>query len=556
MNNPQAIQKMFDDAMQAHRAGKLAEAEALYREVLDSNPRHADALHLLGMIAHNTRHLDEAARLIGEAIAIEPKAFAFHNSLGNVLKDQGQDEKAVAEYQSALKLNPDFADAHYNLGTVLQKQGKAEDAAARYRQAIAANPKLAVAHNNLGAILKSMGKIDEAEASLKQAIAIAPNLAEAHYSLGNILKDREQFDEAITAYQRAIGSGAKFADVYNNLGILLRNKGLLPQSLQLFEASITIDPNNVAAHMNRGMLHLLTGYFSQGWSDYEWRLRLPNFVEPNVPLWNNEDLNGKTILLRCEQGFGDNIQFIRYAKLVKNRGAAVWLACLKPLARLFTNVEGIDRIFAEGESLPPHDFQCHLLSLPWIFNTTEDTIPNTIPYLAPPADLTAAWAEKLRTYKGAKIGLVWAGNSGHNDAAARSVDRRRSLSLEQLAPLAAKQSGYFFSLQKGAAASQAQNPPPGMNIVDLMDDAKDFADTAALIANLDLVIGVDTAVVHVAGAVGKPVWVLSRFDGCWRWLTGRDDSPWYPTMRLFRQAQPDDWPPVIERVAAELNRLK
>ncbi|NTU76638.1 MAG: tetratricopeptide repeat protein [Alphaproteobacteria bacterium] len=346
-----------------------------------------------------------------------------------------------------------------------------------------------------------------------------------------------------------------FAIAAYNLGAVHQEKGAFDLALAHYERALALDPTYADAHWNESLIYLLQGDFAKGLPKYEWRWRRNNAARNPfaAPMWDGGDLNGKSILLHSEQGLGDSLQFIRYASLVKKRGAKVFVYCPAALARLFESAKGIDQIFTEKTpALPGFDCQAPLMSLPWLCGTTLATIPAFAPYLAAPRDARDLWAEKLRPYAGLKIGLVWAGSPRENNPEAYAVDRRRSLRLEMFAPLASLPGIHFFSLQKGDPAKQARTPPQGMELIDLMEEVQDFADTAALIAQLDLVIGVDTSVIHVAGALAKPVWVLSRFDGCWRWLQDRSDSPWYPTLRLFRQKTPRDWAPVIQDVAAAL----
>jgi hypothetical protein len=270
-------------------------------------------------------------------------------------------------------------------------------------------------------------------------------------------------------------------------------------------------------------------------------------------MWAGEHLQNKAILLHCEQGLGDNIQFVRYASEVKDRVGRVLLSCPSSLSRLFDTVAGIDEVYPDGVGLPAFDVHVPLMSLPLMFHTTLDNIPKAIPYISAAQDGISLWADRLRPFRGLKVGLVWSGNSQYGNRALHyAVDQRRNMRLEQFAPLSVVPDVHFFSLQKGVGSEQAKDPPNGLKFSNFMDQVGDFADTAALIANLDLVISVDTSVAHLAAAMGVPVWILSRYDGCWRWLWNRQDSPWYPTVRLFRQPQMGDWQSVIKNVCSRL----
>ncbi len=340
--------------------------------------------------------------------------------------------------------------------------------------------------------------------------------------------------------------------MHNFLGLALRNCGKYDESLAAFRQSVALRPDFADAHRNLGTTLLLLGDFSNGWPEYEWRRKMPEVAQPrNIaqPQWNGQTLEGKTILLHLEQGFGDTFQFIRYAPLVAKRGPKVIVECVPELAAVLRGARGIERIISRGDSWPPYDVQSSVMSLPLAFGTTLETIPAQVPYLAAPPDRVAAWRERLGNPDGRRrVGLVWAGRPDQRD------DRRRSMRFDQLAPLAEVKSARFFSLQKGPAAGQAAAAPPGMDFVDWTRDLHDFADTAALIANLDLVISVDTSVAHLAGAMGKPVWVLLSSVPAWHWMLNRTDCPWYPTMRLFRQATPGDWTGVVENLTRAMSK--
>jgi tetratricopeptide (TPR) repeat protein len=523
MNQPRALQNQaFDEALRHHRAGRLTEAEALYRQTLARDPHHADSLHWLGVIAHQNGRYEEAAKLIEQAIAINDAAL-YRNNLGNALR----------------------------------RLGRLEDAAEQGRRALALEPDNAETHNNLGITWKDQDKLEKAEAHFRKAAALRPDYAEAHYNLGNVLQDRDALGDAVAHYRRAIDLRPGYAKAHMNCGNALRAQGRREEALFCYRHAIAIKPDYAEAHVNEALTLLQAGNFAEGWPKYEWRWRL-DYMKASVfdaPLWDGGDLAGKTILLHSEQGLGDSIQFVRYANMVKARGARVLLSCPASLVRLFETVAGLDRIFPEGATLAAYDCHAPLLSLPRIFETRLETIPRAMPYIEARPDEAARWAGRLQAYDGLKIGLVWAGNPRPGQPDAHAADRRRSMRLDQFTPLATIPGVQFFSLQKGAPGAQAKSPPPGMALIDFMNEIEDFAATAALIANLDLIIGVDTSVIHLAGAMGKPVWLLSRFDGCWRWLLEREDSPWYPSLRLFRQPKIGDWESVVGEIAEALKGL-
>ncbi|MGD0387897.1 MAG: tetratricopeptide repeat-containing glycosyltransferase family protein [Tepidisphaeraceae bacterium] len=507
------IQQAFDLAVQHHQAGRLGEAEQLYRQVLAQQPDHADALHLSGVLAIQAGRLDAAVEFIRRAIAICSTNANYYSNLGGALKDRGQVDQAIAAYGQAIRLKPDFAEVHSNLGNALRNVGQLDEAIAACRQAIRLKPDLAEAHSNLGNALKEKGQLDEAITSHRQAIRIKPDLAVAHSNLGNALKDNGQLDEAIAAYRRAIELKADF----------------------------------VEAHWNYAWSLLTLGEFEEGWKEFEWRLRMPQWMrlgrDFSQARWTGQDARGKTILLLSDARFGDAMHFIRYAPLVAERGATVLLECQAELVPLLNRVHGISAVFARGERLPAFDWQTPLLSLPLVFGTTMKTIPANVPYLSARPQRIEQWANRLMGDASFKVGLVWAGNDRQN---------ARSCSLATLAPLAAIPGVTFYGLQKGPEANQPV--PPGLRVIQMGDELHDFADTAGLVSNLDLVISVDTSVAHLAGGLGRPVWTLVPCNPGFQWLRDRLDSPWYPTMRLFRQATPGDWDGVIRRVAGELSQ--
>jgi hypothetical protein len=334
------------------------------------------------------------------------------------------------------------------------------------------------------------------------------------------LQDRLQYGEAAGHYRRALEVDGEYADAHWNLSLALLTMGNMPE----------------------------------GWREYEWRWKMRGLFQPRSfarPLWDGKAAQGRTILLHAEQGMGDTLQFIRYAPLVAERGLTVIVECQQEVAELVRGVRGIHQVVARGQQLPAFDVHCPLLTLPLLFGTTVESIPAQAPYLAADRLLQEQWRERLAaSAPGLKAGLVWAGKPTHRK------DSRRSCALSAFAPLARVEGISWHSLQKGEAAQQAAHPPEGMQLTDWTDEMKDFSVTAALVANLDLCISVDTSVAHLAGALGKPVWTLLPYEPDWRWMLGREDSPWYPTMRLFRQELPGQWGPVMARLAGELQRMK
>ncbi|MDR3517694.1 MAG: tetratricopeptide repeat protein [Azospirillaceae bacterium] len=622
------IEQALNQALSHHGAARLAEAEALYRQILAVSPEHPDALHWLGFLAHQVGRHEVALQLmtlslskaqnianyynnLGQVLsALErPAAAAFHNavvlapefpeayvnlapilardgqtcaalalirrvllltgavadtcnSYGLIRKQKGDFANASAGYRQALALDPAHSPALNNLGNLLRDQNFLNKAAACYRKAVTLKPGFTEAYANLGAVLQELGRLDEAVICYRKLIELNPSLVAACTSLGSVLQRQGRLNDAVLCCRRAVAIAPDSANSYVNLVAYATMRGLPPEQRCLEEAirccrrAIKIDPTLAEAHYNLATPLLLTGQFHPGWQEYEWRWKVPSFQahRPAFPQaeWQGEPLAGRTILLYGEQGFGDFLQFVRYAPLVAARGARIVLRVPKPLIRLLKTVPGISEIIGQDEAPPPFDYHQSLMSLPGIFGTDIDTIPATIPYFRADPAITARWQTRLSALPGLNVGLVWAGNPRRHDFAATLVDQRRSIALEHFAPLATIPGIQWISLQKGPGARRSGTPPGGLMLHDWMDEIDDFADTAALIEALDLVVTVDTSVAHLAGALGKPVWILSRYDGCWRWLLNRDDTPWYPTARLFRQDRPHDWDRVIDRVRDHL----
>jgi tetratricopeptide (TPR) repeat protein len=519
------IKDLIPLVMAHHRAGRLTEAVALYRRILAIEPDDIFSLHHLGLIARQSGDYAEAERLIGRAVARAPDYAEALSNLGALLNDQGKAAQALACCHRAVILKPDYAKAHNNLGKSFKDLGKAADAATHYRRATLIDPEFTMAYSNLCAALQDLGRLADALSSCERALVLEPDAPIAH----------------------------------NNRGVTLSQLGDSIGAIRHYKRAARLAPDYAEMHVNLGMVLLLHGNFEDGWREYEWRwnggmpvLQQRNFPQPR---WAGDDLNGRTVLLHAEQGLGDSLQFVRYAKLLANRGASVILEVQAPLKRLLTTVPGVSQVVSMGEPLPAFDYYLPLMSCPWALGTTMESVPAECPYVTPDAAQTSAWRDRLSALPGLKVGLVWAGDPRAFSPDANLIDRRRSMALSQLVPLLRMPGISFISLQKNASAAQLQDIDPDLRPHDWMAEIGDFADTAALVANLDLVISVDTSVVHLAGAMGKPVWIASRFDGCWRWLADRDDSPWYPTARLFRQTHAGDWDDVVARMAVELERL-
>jgi tetratricopeptide (TPR) repeat protein len=566
---------------------KLDKAATQFERAAALQPDLFQAYNNLGNVLRDQGNLDEAVARYQQALALRSDLFETHNNLGTILAQQGKLDQALARFEQAITLRPDYVEAHYNLGNVLRDQGKLDEAVARYRQVLALKPDLAEPHNNLGVIFAQQGKLDQAVPQFKQAFALRPDHIEAHNNLGNALQRQGKLDEAKASYEQALAFRPDLVEAHNNLGIVLRDLGKLDEAVARFEQALALRPNFDESLKNLGVTlmdqlrltearqvfqrlrtvapdlpdaefglatcFLLEGDYELGWPAYESRLRMPGYVSRlNMPRWTGEPLAGRSLLLLAEQGFGDTFQFVRYARLLKERGARVVLAAQAALGRLLASSRDQhgpdwDELYILGSTpeLPRADFYLPLLSAPGALGTAVSTIPGDVPYLTADSELTARWGEELAKIDGFKVGIVWQGSRDFLS------DRRRSIPLAQFAPLARLAGVRLVSLQKGFGSEQvAAVDFPVVDISGRLDDAAGpFMDTAAVIRNLDLVVSPDSAIGHLAGALGAPVWLALQFSPNWRWLLDRDDSPWYPTMRLFRQTTFGGWPDVFDRIA-------
>ncbi|HYD71398.1 DUF5672 family protein [Azospirillum sp.] len=537
-------------------AGQAERAVLACRRALALQPGYADAQGNLAKLRQEEGDYRRAVRLrSGDA--------ELWRALGDVVLRLRRPDEAEALHRRALALRPDFAEAHNNLGSGLVARRRFAEARAPYRRAIALNPGYPDPWNNLASALWETGEAEAAMEHYERCVALKPDHPDGYANLGYARRahPRGARDYAVAeaACRRALALNPGHVPARNNLGIVQLDGCRLAEAQATFRSVLAAVPENADARFNLSLALLKDGRWEEGWREYEWRWRTGQLPPPNLtdPPWRGEPLEGRTILLHAEQGHGDTLHFVRYAPLVAARGGRVVLAVQKALKRLLTGMPGVEAVYELNEPIPAgFALHCPLLGLPLALGTTVDTVPAAVPYLHPDPAAVARWKARLAGDGRLKVGLAWSGDPRRHAPRANAVDRRRSLTLDALAPLAAAGGGVvFYSLQKGEPAAQAKQPPAGLELVDLMDEAGDFADTAALVATLDLVITVDTSVAHLAGGLGVPTWVLSRFDGCWRWLMDRDDTPWYPTMRLFRQDTPGDWDPVVERVAAALKAL-
>ncbi|MGD1276027.1 MAG: tetratricopeptide repeat protein [Tepidisphaeraceae bacterium] len=582
-------QGLFDLAMQHQQAGRLREAQTLYQQHLASHPDDGQATQLLGLVHLHLGQAPEALELLNRAAELDPQAPDRHCHLGMALLALSRPDEAAGALQRALALKPDYLDAWYHLAHALHAAGRLDEAVAAYRRTLELRPQFPTVHNDMGAALAAQGRYDqavvafqtalsqrpqypealnnldealvqqgkwaEAVAVSRQIVAMQPDSAEVHDRLAVELARAGWLEESVRSAEKAVSLRPDFAEGHNTLGMSLAKLGRLEQAKATLQRALALKPDLSSARFNLSLIYLVQGDWQRGWREFEWRWRVlkPYMPEPQFSqlMWDGGDLAGRRILLHPEGGYGDSIQFVRYVPLLARGGGKVVLACVPELQRLFQTVDGVDELAITAPSMPPFHVHCPLLSLPRLLKTSLHNIPAKVPYLRADAAQSRRWRAMLPAGKELlKVGLAWAGRPEYDD------DRRRSTSLSNLAPLGQVEGVWFCSLQKGPAAQQVRALPAGFEVTDLSADLNDFADTAALIDNLDLVIAVDTAAAHLAGALAKPTWVLLPKVPDWRWMLNRDDSLWYPTMRLFRQPIAGDWDTPIRRIVEALRSLR
>jgi tetratricopeptide (TPR) repeat protein len=581
--NPRQPDALHLLGMIAHEAGQYAAAADLIGQAIAVSPGRADFHGSMGRALEAMKKPEQAIAEYRRAIELNPKLAPAHNNLGVALASLGKSEEAVAMFERAIQIAPGYADAAYNLANTLKNLGRLAAAVGQYRRAIAARPDWVAAYNNMGVALKLNGALDEAVECFKQAVAksphdaavwnnlaealceqlrmedavkacaraleLQPGLPEAHNNLGYALCGLGRYDESIRSFRTALALRPEYAEAYGNLGIAYHFKADLEQAMCMFNTALALRPDFTMAKWNRGVVQLMRGEFEPGWEGFEHRPRVPDArIAPPVcdkPRWDGRELGGRRILVHHEQGLGDTLHFVRYLPMVARRGGRVVLACDRSLVNLMRIQQGVEECCDSAEErLPDFDVFVPLPSLPRIFRTRLETIPADVPYLSPEPALAARWEERVAAAaRGRKrVGLVWAGKD--------RADMFRSTTLNELSAVGRAAGNWFCSLQKGAAA--LQQPPAHLELADWTGELSDFAQTAALVSRLDLVITIDTSVAHLSGALGQPTWLLLRDVPDWRWMLDRSDCPWYPTMRLFRQRRLGDWSEPIARVVEAL----
>jgi tetratricopeptide (TPR) repeat protein len=581
-----SVASLRQQGWDAFRRGQFTQAEDCLRRAARQAPNDAVLHHNLGVVLANNNQLADALSCFEKAVRLRPDYAAAHHHRGNALRDLGRAADAIPCYEEALRLQPpnaaacydlgvalltlqrsgaaiphlyqaarlrpDHADTHNRLAQALAEANRLAEAAESYRQLTVLQPQRADAHHNLGVLLARLGRHDEAAIAYRQAARLRPKDAEAHNNLGIALVEIGELEESVAAFRTAISLNPDYAEAHINLGITLVKLNDIDGAQVGFAEALRLRPDYPKARTNLAMAWLQMGDYERGWPEYEWRWQTEDFTPRSFrqPRWDGAPLAGRAILLHAEQGLGDTIQFIRYAPLVQERGGVVLVEAPARLLPLLTRCPGIDRLTARGAPLPEFDVEAPLLSLPALFNTTLDTVPAPIPYLSAEPERLAHWRGEVRALSGLKIGIGWRGSPTYRG------DRQRSMPVRHFGPLAQVPGVRLVSLQKGPGAEELKDIPTEWNVLDLsprLDEGGGaFMDTAAVVAQLDLVLCSDTSVAHLAGALGVPVWLALPFAADWRWGLKGETTPWYPKMRLFRQRRAGDWDEVFGRMAEEL----
>ncbi|WP_170827055.1 tetratricopeptide repeat protein [Magnetovibrio blakemorei] len=572
--------------MALHQSGQLHDAELIYREILKFDPSNVDANHLLGVIADQNNKPEEAIELISKALAGNPSYSEAHNNLGTVQLALHRLEEAAESFRQAIKTKANYAEAHYNLANVLLAQdnaegaleffqkaltirpgylnarlnmanvlktlGRLDEAIAQYRHIIDVAPNLALAHNNLGAAFLAQRNLEGAGASFAQAIALDPQYVDAITNLGSVMRDMGHVEDAIRLHLQALGLQPQYAPAHNNLGNARLDELDYQGADECYNRALSLDPNDVDTHINLGFLNLLMGDFKNGWAHYAWRRRgkEPSLLPRNYPqpLWDGRDLSGKSIFIYPEQGIGDFIQCVRFVENLSRLGGDVTLEVPPSLTPLFDHYLPDLKCIVSGDAIPTFDCHASVMDLPGLLGVDLNALPGKSSYLTPPFDVRASWAKRLEGGKGLRVGLVWAGNPKHKN------DRSRSMDPALLQPLSNIEGVALYSFQVGGDEHGVAKIGAD-RVVDLRADLTDYGQTAAALSCMDVLVSVDTSVAHLGGALGLPTWILLASVTDWRWLLDRSDSPWYPSVRLYRQKEKGAWAGVIDEITQDLRQM-
>jgi len=567
---------ILENAITLHQQGNALEAESLYRQLLADNPDNTDLLHLLTIslldqgqyleakiliqkaiqihrsvvyletlaeIQSLMGHFEEAIQTYIDALALDPNEPSLYYKLANTLQNAGKLEESIEIYSEALRIRPDFTEAYFARGSSGMILCRYKEALEDFQQAIILNPNFAEAYVNMGLVNQDQGLLDQALFFYQIALSINPRQIDALLNMSGVHIRQGHYDKALDLLQQLLNLAPELVEAYANLGVLYYEQGQFAEALKYFDHALTLDPNHVNAHWNRSHVWLKQGNFIKGWPDHEWRWLL-QFAKPvniDKPDWNGSPQPDATIMVYAEGGYGDTFQFYRFLPWLKKQCRRVIFYCQPGTTSLFKQCSVCDEVIEQGNPLPDFDYKVPIMSLAYLAQTTLETIPQDVPYIQADPKLVQDWQTFFSAYSGPKIGLVWSGSVTNPNGYSRSFD------VAQLEPLKQFQNFHFFSLQKGPNALTDHS-----TIIDLNERLTDFHQTAAAIQNLDLVISVDTSVAHLAGALKRPVYLLLHYVSEWRWLQNRPDSPWYPTLRIFRQHTHSDWTSVIADVCQAL----
>lgn len=550
---PLSPERTLRQGVALHQAGQLREALLVYDKILSLDPDNFVANHLKGVIFYQQKKYLKAIPLIRKAIKINSQIPDAYSNLGLVLNALTHYEEALTNFDTAISLRADYAEAHNNRAIALVELARPQEAIASYRTAITLQPNNSVTHFNLGKAQQDRFLLEEALESYSSATSLNPLYVEALNNLGNVLKGLGRIEDAVSHFQRAIAIKPDYVSAYVNWGNALLSFNRLRDAIEAYGKAIALAPDNADAHLGQAVALLLQGDYESGLRNYEWRWHHKGLKQYQRnferPLWLGvEPLNGRTILLHAEQGLGDTIQFCRYVRLLIEFGARVVLEVQGSLLGLMRSLSSEAVLISRGDALPAFDYHCPLLSLPLALKTTIANIPNSQAYLRADALTLSRWAGVLGKKKSLRVGLAWSGNPTHSN------DRTRSIALAEL--MAHLPTGLeYFCLQKDLRSTDLAMLQASSAIRFFGEAIRDFSDTAALCELMDLVVSVDTSVAHLGGAMGRPTWILLTHNPDWRWLLDRDDSPWYPSVRLFRQPEPLAWSSVLAKIRVELNDL-
>lgn len=583
------LNETLKQGIAAHQSGDLAAADTAYRKILEIAPGHADAMHLSGLVAFQQADHEKAIRMIAGAIKLDAKVPLYHANLARVCLDNGDASAAAKAFKQAVLLEPDNAVLHSDLASALLRAGDADGARARANLALELDPDLAAAHLNLGLALQALygPSNDEANAAFQRALTINPELAgaylalgvawheqgdrakaveayheairrnpgylEAYCNLGNLEREAMNFEAAVVHYRHALAMQPEQPVVWGNLGVALQEMGKLGEAIEAYDKAVLLDPEAPETRRNRGMAMLAAGRLAEGWTDYEYRLKTARFKRLArhwpMPMWDGSDLKGKRLLVHAEQGLGDTLQFCRYLPLLKDMGAMIIVECADSLKPLIETMPSVRSVIRPGERLPALDFHVPMMSLPGVFKTTLKTIPDNVPYLSVPKAAERKWQKWAANLpKGYRIGIAWRGSADH------PRDALRSPGLAAFLALASVPGAMLVSLQKDGGAAEIATLPGAEKIIDPTAQLADFADTAALIGQLDMVVSCDSAPLHLAGALGAEGIAVLPHVAEWRWGADGERSPWYPSLTLIRQPDFGDWGAVFDRIVTRLSQ--